>query len=708
MAGVADGGVRDDRVIRGGALRRTVLVRSGERAQYAAFIFTLLASLGIWTALFSRDFSLRVVASHTSINLPRVYTFTALWAGHAGSLLFWALILTGYSALAVASNRTRHRDLMPWVTGTLGLVCLFFLTSVLFGANPYERLDWVPADGRGMNPQLQNPGMAIHPPMLYLGLVATTVPFAFAVGALVSRRVNAEWLGEVRRWALLSWFFLTIGIGLGMRWAYVELGWAGYWAWDAVENASFMPWLTGTAFLHSIIIQEKRGLLRKWNVTLVMVTFLLSVLCVFITRSGIIDSVHAFAQSPVGDWFLGLFIAATAITVWLVGTRLNDWAATGELESLVSREAALVANTLVLIGICFATLWGTLFPVLAGWVQGAAVHMGPTFFNRVIGPLGLLLLALSGIGPLMAWRRASMANLRRQLLWPVVAAALVLVVLLVAGMRRWYPLVSYLLAGFVLVTIIQEYTKGIGARRRLYREGPFTAAVRLVSRNRRRYGGYIVHLGIVSLFCAFAGLEFRTDTRATLRTGETLTATDAYGSTWTFTSRGLSTFGELNRRIVAATFAVARDGRPMGLLSSEQRQYVDWRGEPTFEPSTKVGILESPRQDVYLVLINTINKDRVAIHVTFNPLVWWVWFGGITMALGGLVVMWPQARAQADRTGASVHRTHAADDAPTDTSVVAWHELQFDRETGKLSDADYTKLAQLDAPLALDETGRSQ
>ena len=635
----------------GGLQGRADLIKSGERALYATFAFTLLASIGIWTALFSHDFSIKFVASYTSANLPKVYTFTAFWAGQAGSLLFWSLILTLYSSIAVFSNRRSNRAMMPWVTGTLGVVALFFLMTMCFGANPYERLDWIPPDGRGMNPQLQNPGMAIHPPMLYLGLVATVVPFAFAIGALVTRNLDAQWLGAVRRWALLSWFFLTIGIVLGMWWAYVELGWAGYWAWDAVENSSFLPWLTGTAFLHSIMIQEKRGMLRKWNVTLVICTFLLSILGTFITRSGVIESVHAFAQSPVGNWFLVFLIGATALSVYLVSTRLKDMEAKAELESMVSREAAFLYNNLVLVGICFATLWGTLFPILSEAVRGEKITVGPPFFNAVNGPLGLLLLALTGIGPLIAWRRASVSNLRRQFTMPVLSGLTVLAVLLVLGMRTFYALVSYTLAGFVLGTIVQEFYKGIGARRSMYGEGLFAASMRLVGRNRRRYGGYIVHFGVVVLFCAFAGLPFKKDVTADVKTGETVKATDAYGHQWTFTSQGVSRFDQLNRRVLAVSFDVARDGKRMGILSSEKRQHVNSRGEPTFEPSTEVGILESPSQDVYMVFTGAADGDTARVHITFNPLVWWVWFGGIMMAFGGLVVMWPQAERRAREGG---------------------------------------------------------
>ena len=630
----------------GGMQGRQDLVKSGERAMYATWAFTMLASIGIWTALFSHDYSIKFVASHTSSNLPKIYTFTAFWAGQSGSMLFWSLILTTYAVIAVVTNRRTNRQMMPWVTGTLGVISLFFLMTMCFGANPYERLDWIPPDGRGMNPQLQNPGMAIHPPMLYLGLVATAVPFAFAIGALISRKLDAEWLSAVRRWALLSWFFLTIGIVLGMWWAYVELGWAGYWAWDAVENSSFLPWLTGTAFLHSIMIQEKRGMLRKWNVTLVVTTFLLSILGTFITRSGIIESVHAFAQSPVGNWFLGFLIVATSLTAYLVSTRLKDLQANAELESMVSREAAFLYNNLALVGICFATLWGTLFPILSEAVKGEKITVGPPFFNAVNGPLGLLLLALTGIGPLIAWRRASLSNLRRQFTWPVTAGLVALAVLLSLGMRNFYALVSYTLAGFVFGTIGQEFIKGVGARHRMYSEGFFIAFMRLIARNRRRYGGYIVHFGVVVIFCAFAGLMFKKDLAATVKMGETIKATDSYGHQWAFTSQGISRFEQLNRSVLAVTFNVTRDGKRMGLLSSEKRQYVDSRGEKSFEASTEVGLLESPAQDVYMVFTGAVDNETAAVHINFNPLVWWVWFGGIMMAFGGLIVMWPQAQRE--------------------------------------------------------------
>jgi cytochrome c-type biogenesis protein CcmF len=626
----------------GGINRRQELIVSGERAAYAAGAFTLLASIGLWTALLTRDFSLTYVASQISANMPNVYVFTAFWSGQAGSMLFWALILSIYTGIAVFTNRNTNRELMPFVTGTLASVLVFFLATTALKANPYSRLDWMPLDGRGMNPQLQNPGMAIHPPTLYLGYVATAIPFGFAIAALATRRLDADWLAAVRRWSLVSWFFLTVGIVLGMWWAYVELGWGGYWAWDPVENSSFLPWLTGTAFLHSIMVQEKRGMLRKWNVTLVVITFLLSILGTFITRSGIIESVHSFAQSPVGTWFAAFLAGSSALTIYLVATRLQDLQAKAELESMVSREAAFLYNNLLLVGISFSVLWGTLFPILSEWVRGSKITVGPPFFNTVNVPLGLLLLGLTGVGPLIAWRKASVSNLRRQFLGPVIAGLVFVAILFALGMRNGYALVSYLLAAFVAATIVQEFAKGIGARRSIHGEPFATAFVRLIARNRRRYGGYIVHAGVVMLFAAFAGLAFKRDYDVSLGAGQVFETTDPYGQQWRFVSQGVSTSKNLNRDIMSVALEVTVDGKPIGLISSEKRQYFDSQGQPTFEPSTEVGIRSNARQDAYVVLAG-VRDDVAELRVTFNPLVVWVWVGGAIMALGGIIVMWPQA-----------------------------------------------------------------
>ena len=624
----------------GARWHRADLIASGERAIYATFACVALATAGLLVALITSDFSFKYVASFTSANLPVPYKVTALWGGQAGSLLFWTLILSMYAAIVVATNRTRNRVLMPYVTGTLAVIVLFFLATISLGASPYERLAFIPPDGRGMNPQLQNPGMAAHPPNLYLGYIATTVPFAFAIGALLGRKLDNDWILAVRRWSLVSWFFLTIGIIIGMWWAYVELGWGGYWAWDPVENSSFLPWLTNTAFLHSIMVQEKRGMLRKWNVVLVASSFLLAVFGTFITRSGVISSVHAFAQSQVGYWFAGFLIVSVATVAYLIATRLRDLQATVHLESLVSREASFLFNNLLLVAIAFSVLWGTLFPMVSEAVRGEKITVGPPFFNAVNVPLGLLLLALTGVGPLIAWRRASTSNLRRQFSVPVAGGAIAVVLLIALGIREGYALVSFGLAAFVLTTVVQEFAKGTSARRRMYGESLPRALARLIARNRRRYGGYIVHVGVVVLFIAFAAFAFKKESDVALAPGETAEIVDPYGHRWTFTSQGVSEFEQLNRRVVAVALQTARDGKPRGLIRSERRQHVDSRGVPTFEPSTEVGIDYSLREDTYVVLAG-VAGERAELRIAFNPLVMWVWMGGVIMAIGGVIVMWP-------------------------------------------------------------------
>jgi len=635
----------------GGASRRSDLIDSGVRGLYATFAMVVLASIGLWTALMTRDFSLEYVAGHISAAMPSVYVFTSFWSGQAGSLLFWALILSMYGTIAIATSRARNGELIPWATGTLSAILLFFIATTCFKANPFIRLPFTPLDGRGMNPQLQNPGMALHPPNLYLGYVATAIPFAFAIAALFAKKLDAEWLSVVRRWALLSWFFLTIGIVLGMWWAYVELGWGGYWAWDPVENSSFLPWLTTTAFLHSIMIQEKRGMLRKWNVVLVIVSFLLAIFGTFITRSGIIESVHSFAQSPVGPWFATFFFLCTGISIYLVGIRLRDLEAKAELESMVSREAAFLYNNLVLCGIAFAVLWGTVFPILSEWAGKPKITVGPPFFNTVNIPLGLLLLALTGIGPLIAWRKASVSNLRRQFAGPALTGVAVGVALIVLGMRDVYALVAYALCGFVTGTIVQEFYKGIRARQSIHGESIVTGFVRLVARNRRRYGGYIVHAGIVMLFAAFAGLAFRTEHDVTLKTGEAFETKDPYGHQWRFVSQGVSTSNSIDRDVVAVGLEMFRDGKRMGVISSEKRTYVDSRRNPLFQPTTEVAIHTTAKLDTYLVLAGVRGPDIAELRVTFNPLVVWVWIGGFLMMIGGLVVMWPQAERRRAQGG---------------------------------------------------------
>ncbi len=625
---------------------RPELALSVTRSVYALFAVLVVAAISLWKGLIVHDFNIEYVSSYTSRNLPGYFIFSAFWAGQKGSLLFWAIVLSMFAAVAQWLTPARYRALMPYVAAVTSTVTSFFITVMLFAANPFARMHFTPPDGQGLNPQLQNIGMVIHPPMLYLGYISITIPFAFAIAALLSRRVDAGWLVAIRKWTLMSWLFLSIGITLGMWWAYVELGWGGYWAWDPVENASLLPWLTMSAFLHSVMIQEKRGMLKRWNMSLIIGSFLLSIFGTFITRSGVIASVHSFTQSSVGYFFLGFLIAAGVLSFTLLYTRWERLEPDSQLESMVSREAAFLFNNLLFVGIAFSVLWGTLFPILSEAVRGTKIAVGPPFFNKVNVPLGLLLLGLTGIGPLIAWRKASTANLKRQFAGPVATGLAVLALLLASGMRNFYALMSLALAGFVAGTLTQEFARGTRARARMYAESIPIAFGRLVARNRRRYGGYLVHLAMLLYFVAFTGYAFKTETEATLRPGDTATLKSAFGHTYTFTHMGVSQFEQLNRVVTQASVQVSKNGKSIGVVNSEKRQHFSEPApgvrEKSFEPSTEVGIRYNLQEDLYIVYAGSVDGTEEAVYrFTLNPLVVWVWIGCLVLIVGALVTMWP-------------------------------------------------------------------
>src|SRR2546430_1392513 len=537
----------------GGRSGRRDLEQSARHAVFAMCAALWVAVAAMEWALFHHDFTVESAAPSPSRTLPIFYTWSALYAGQKGSLGVWASVLALFGSLGMVLTGRRHRALLPYVAGVVCTVATFFISVMLFGqANPFHGLAYTPLDGNGLNPQLQNPGMVFHPPMLYLGYISITIPFAFAMAALLSKRLDVDWLVAIRKWTLLSWLFLSIGICLGMWWAYVELGWGGYWAWDPVENASLLPWLTMTAFLHSVMIQEKRGMLKKWNLALIIGSWLLSIFGTFITRSGVISSVHSFTQSSVGYFFLAFLIISGVASFALYANRLPLLTAEARLESMVSREASFLFNNLLFIGIAFSVLWGTLFPILSELVQGTKVTVGPPFFNQVNIPLGLALLGLTGIGPLIAWRRASLPNLQRQFAVPVTVGVFTALVLLVGGMRALYALMAIARGAFVAGPVVREFARGARARHRQYGEGYALALGRLLGRNRRRYGGYIVHTGMVILFIAFAGMAFKTETEATLRPGESAVVQSPYGGAHTLTHLRVSPYDGLNPQGTAA------------------------------------------------------------------------------------------------------------------------------------------------------------
>jgi cytochrome c-type biogenesis protein CcmF len=515
--------------------------------------------------------------------------------------------------------------------------------------------------------------MTIHPPMLYFGYISTTIPFAFAIAALLQGKLDTGWIHAIRKWTITSWIFLSVAITLGMKWAYVELGWGGYWAWDPVENASLLPWLTMTAFLHSVMIQEKRGMLKRWNVALVAASFFLTIFGTFITRSGVIQSVHSFAQSNVGTWFLGFLIVAGVLTYTLLYVRWPRLEPEVPLESMVSREAAFLFNNVILVGIAFSVLWGTVFPIVSEWVTGTKITVGVPFFNRVNAPLGLGLLALTGIGPLIAWRKASAANLQRQFIFPVITGVSVLGALLAAGMRDGYALTSFALAAFTFGTIVQEYGRGVRARMRMHREDVFTAIGRLVARNRRRYGGYLVHVGVLLYFVGFAGQAFVVQKQANLKPGESVTLKSPFGYDYTFTHLGISQYKQANRMTSAASTRITRDGKPDGVMTSEKRQHftTDASGNevPSFEPSTEIGLRTDLREDVYIVFAGAIRgadgvpSEEASYRININPLVMWVWIGCLFLFVGGIITMWPGSGATAlasERKGEGGYRVAMA------------------------------------------------
>ena len=634
----------------GGRKERGDLVLSGEHCVYAVFFLLVLTSAGIITAFVTDNFEYWYVANYSNRELPLFYKVSGLWAGQRGSLVFWALLLSFFSSAAVFTNRTKNREFMPYVVGVLLTISSFFLVVLLFAdVNPFERLPFAPADGRGLNPQLQNYWMTIHPPTLYLGFTAFTIPFAFAMSALLSGTLDTRWILITRRWILLSWFFLANGIIFGMRWAYEMLGWGGFWFWDPVENASLLPWLTATAFLHSIQIQENRGMLKVWNMGLVTLTFLLTIFATFLTRSGLIESVHTFAENTkIAFIFLAFMGVMAGCSALLIAWRYPQLKSENQIQSFLSRESAFLFNNLILLGAAFSILWGTLFPLITEGLTGTAIAVGPPFFNRVNLPIGLALMALMGIGPVIAWRRASRRNLVKNFRMPVIVGSMVVAALFLRGVHHGMALLTFGLSAFVITIIIVEFVKGTKARARIEGEGHLLAFYHLVSRNRRRWGGYIVHVGVVMIFTAFAGVAFNRELVQTVDPGETITIESPFGHEYALTYQGLSSpRGENMVRQAVALMTVERNGRPVESLTAEKVLFVKWETSPL----TIVGINSYILEDLYLILENVndlggafeneAGAQRATFKVQVNVLVGWIWYGGFVVTLGGIIAMWP-------------------------------------------------------------------
>ena len=618
------------------------LADTARRAGIAGFIAITGAAFALVWSVFTNDFSITYILEHSNRALPAAYKFAALWSGQEGSLLLWAWLLGTYGFVL----RLRHKTdvkLYAYAGTILAAIQVFFLAIVNFAAPPFALLKGaIPDDGNGLNPLLQYPEMVIHPPLLYLGYVGFSVPFAFALGALMMRYPGEKWIKITRAWTMVTWLFLTGGIFLGMHWAYAVLGWGGYWGWDPVENASFMPWLTGTAFLHSVMMQEKKGMMKSWNVWLIFSTFLLTMLGTLLTRAGLVSSVHAFAQSSIGTWFvvfMGIVLAVCIFTYILQRSHLK---VEHHLESLVSRESSFLFNNLVLLVACFVILWGTLFPILSEYVVGNKVTVGAPFYNRVAVPIGLFLLFLTGVGPLLPWRATSLRAIRRNFVVPTIALWATVIICVAAGVNPWkdgsfdsgnfYALIAFALSASVLTAILSEFLRGAGVIAKQTRRNLFSATYLLIRRNTRRYGGYIIHIGVVIVTIGLAGSAFNRNVESELALHNKMSI-----GPYTLECVGFTQDSNQNYNSEYALLDVYRGGTKQFQMTPEKRVYL-----ASGQPQTMVAVHSVPSWDLYVVYEGT-NPDtsQPIIKAFLNPLVSWIWAGVVLIVLGTFVALVP-------------------------------------------------------------------
>ena len=612
------------------------LIASGRSGMYTVPLLLIVATLAVTYAFIDNDFSVRYVAENSNLSMPRAYTWVALYAGNAGSLLFLALVFSILAVLAVLTIKGKLPYTAPFSTGLMALVLTFFLGIILFLANPLERLAVVPADGQGMNPLLVHFGMFIHPPMQMTGLVSVAIPFSIAMGALLARRGGRdEWVDIGRFWGMVSWLTLTVGLLLGSWWAYTILGWGGYWAWDPVENSALMPWLAMTAFVHSIMVQKRRGMFRMWNMVLIIVAFTLAQSGMFINRGGPVPSVHSFAQSTMG-WlfllFMGFTLAGSLAAFWW---RMGTLKSRGHLESMLSRESAFLIQNVLFLAVAFVTLWGTVFPIFSEAAQGSLVTVGAPFFNRVNGPLLLALVFLSGVGPLLPWRRATGRNLVRALKYPAAVAVVTGLALFTMGITKIPALVAFVTCAFVVTGILYEWLRGTRSRHRRGESYP-VAFTRLLVGNRPRYGGYTVHLAIIMLAVgAIASSFYSVQRDIAINPGET----GSLGE-YTFRYLGVSTFTYPDREEEVAEFEVYKDNTFVGIMRPFRAFYPDFN-----MTATRGAIRSTPIEDFYIVPSQSNADEQAVFRVLINPMVWWMWASGPLLFLGVILALSPQRRA---------------------------------------------------------------
>jgi cytochrome c-type biogenesis protein CcmF len=621
-----------------GARRRSRrLIESGVGAFYFVAALMTVASAVMVHAFVTNNYAIKYVQHYSDSVQPLAYKIASYWGGLDGSIMFWVFLLAIFGALAVYLNRERHRELIPYVVAVISATEMFFIFLMVVHNNPFSTfVTPPPAEGRGLTPLLQNFYMAIHPPSLYIGFVAMTIPYAFGIAALVTGHLDDSWLRAVRRWTMVGWLFLSFGLTLGMLWAYEELGWGGFWMWDPVENAGLLPWFTATAFLHSVMVQERRGMLRVWNMTLVIVTFFLTIFGTFMTRSGVVQSVHAFGEDRALAWMFSVFmIAILSFSFGLVIWRLPLLRARHELDSWVSREAAFLANNWILLFSAFFVLFATMFPTLSEALMGERLTVGPPFFNKWMLPIGLMLLLLTGIGPLLAWRKSTVSNLVNQFAWPFSIAIVTAGAVFALGVRVWVAGICFALCAFVFATVGQEFIRGAQVRRGATGTDILTAMIGLVGRSRRRYGGYIVHLGIVLMFLGFAGQGFKQDEQFLLKLGQQSTV-----GRFTVRHDALTVTSDAQKQMVTGHVTVFEGNRQIAAMQPAKWFYNKHEEEPT----TEVAIRRAPGEDLYVVLAGyDVSSQTATYAVTVNPLIDWIWFGFGVMAIGTGLALLPES-----------------------------------------------------------------
>lgn len=605
------------------------LKASAKGAVYGIALLASVASLALLYALGVSDFSLQYVHQYTSTDLPMFYKLSAWWAGNEGSLLLWLWVLVVYAAIVARDDKLK--EMTPWVMVIMMINAAFFLFMMSFVTNPFEKLAYVPPEGNGLNPMLQNPGMVIHPVTTYLGYVGFLIPFAFSMAGLILKTTDDRWIKVTRRWTVIAWMFLTIGNLSGGQWAYEELGWGGYWAWDPVENASFMPWLTGSAFLHSVMIQERKNMLKIWNILLIIITYTLTLFGTFLVRSGVLTSVHAFGNSDLGKFFLAFTIASLVAALWLMVDRLYMLKEEKQFESYISKESSFLFNNLILLGITFATFWGTIFPIISEVVTGKKITVSIPFFNTVNAPLGLALFILMGICPLIAWRKASLSHLVKNFMVPVGTTAGFALIALIMGMKP-YAVLAFSVAWFALAATISDTAKGAWARHKLTEEPIPVATGKLLVRNRRRYGGYVIHIGLILILIGIIGSNtYDIEVQKALRLGESVKVQDYNVKFNRLAERKVSGNDE-----VYAQVEVWKGEKYLGVMEPSRVFY------PTHpDPSTEVAINSGYDEDLYLILADWDQQGTSTFKILINPLVKWMWIGGWITVLGTLIALWP-------------------------------------------------------------------